>query len=399
MSFQYAQRGSLSIWLVPLMLALLIMLVGVLQHGQMQRQSWTRQITVDHLALSAGVLLAREMNILAMTNRALLANQLVVSQLIGIASWFEMLRTSTTRTATIGAWVPGLNAVTRQIALIVRQSQQPVEHLVRAGIIMQNAITTALSSMQTLVRASFAVMIPATLTDIAKLHTSEPFEFDILHSPTLLPFPLLWWSFIRPRHTGNDDSALLTRMQASMDPFSQHRTYSWFDFFALKIIKTGGTEVTVDQRGRWHWQGLDTLSLHLRAFWSWQELPWGEGARQQQRIDEVERDSFGKSRHYNPRAVSWALSTQRTIQSGQRIYYFDRPQLATEKAPSVFVRSGSAVAKAGIRFYRPQSLFARSDNRLEQANLFNPFWEGQLQSLTQLDRQLLLRQDALEDNQ
>ncbi|PTB87773.1 hypothetical protein C9928_07285, partial [Pseudidiomarina aestuarii] len=65
----------------------------------------------------------------------------------------------------------------------------------------------------------------------------------------------------------------------------------------------------------------------------------------------------------------------------------------------VFVRSGSAVAKAGIRFYRPQSLFARSDNRLEQANLFNPFWEGQLQSLTQLDRQLLLRQDALEDNQ
>lgn len=395
----HAQRGSISVWLLPLLLAALIMLFGVLQHGQMQRQTWTRQVTLDHLALSAGVLLAREMNILAMTNRALLANQLVVSQLVGLASWFEMLRTSTTRTATISAWVPGLNAVTRQIAVVVRQSQQPVEQLIRAGIVMQRAITIALSSVQTLVRASFALMIPATLSDIAKLHTSESFEFEILHSPALLAFPILWWTFIRPRHTGNDEQALLTRMQASKDPFSRQRTYTWFDFFALKIIKTGGTELAVDQRGRWHWQGLDTLSLHLRAFWSWQELPWGEGARHQQRIAEVKRDTFGQSRNLNPRAVAWALNTQRMIQTGHRIYYYDRPQLATETPPIVVLRSGNLVAKAGVRFHRPQSLFARRDERVEKANLFNPFWEGTLESLNQMERQLLLRRDSTAETQ
>ncbi|HET8816913.1 MAG TPA: hypothetical protein VFM61_05630 [Pseudidiomarina sp.] len=387
------QRGSIGVWLLPVMMALTIMLFGVLQHGHMQRQSWTRQVTLDHMAISAAILLAREMNILAMTNRALLANQLVVGQLVGIASWFEMLRTSTTRTATISAWIPGLNAVTRQIAVIVRQSQQPIEQLIRAGIVMQQAITLTLSALQTLVRSSFALMIPTTLSDIAKLHTSATFDFEILHSPSLLPFPIFWWSFVRPRHTGNDDRTLQALMEASKDPFSQQRTYPWFDFFALKIIKTGGTELAVDQRGRWHWQGLDTLSLHLRAFWSWQELPWGEGARQQQFIDHVTRDSFGQSRRFNPRAVAWALNTQRTLQTGYRIHYFDRPQLATETAPSVIVRSGSAVAKAGLRFHRPRSLFARKDQRLERANLFNPFWEGTLQSLSQFERQLLLRRD------
>lgn len=391
MRSRYRQCGAISVWLLPLLMASLIFLLGVLQLGQQQRQQWNQQVVLDNLAVSAGILLAREMNILAITNRALLANQLVVAQLMGIASWFEMLRTSTTRTATISAWVPGLNAVTRQIALVVRQTQQPLEQLLRTGIVMQQAISTALSSAQGLVRVSFALMIPQTLADIAELHQAEPMQLELLHSPGLVPFPLLWWQFIRPHHSGNDDGGLLTRMNASRDPFSQQRTYSWFDFFALKIIKTGGTEIDVDRQGRWHWQGIDTLSVHVRAFWSWQEIPWGEGARQQKTITQVSREAFGRSRALNPRAVRWALATQRTLRAGQRVHYFDRPQLATESPPTLLLRSGTTVAKAGIRFHRPQHIFARSDSRHERANLFNPFWEGKLLDLNQVERQLLLR--------
>ena len=70
------QRGYLSVLLLPILTGLLLLTLALIGNGQQLRQHYYRQTMVDNLAISAAVLMAREMNLLAIMNRAILANQL-----------------------------------------------------------------------------------------------------------------------------------------------------------------------------------------------------------------------------------------------------------------------------------------------------------------------------------
>lgn len=384
-------KGYTAAWLLPILAALMVLLLGVMQRGIEVRESWYQQSIADNMAASAAVLMAREMNLLAITNRALLANELSLAQVVGIASWYQMMKDVAERSAMVSAWIPYLNAVTRTIARAVRQMERPLNQMLRGIIYFQQAITTALRATQWYARAAFALEIPRTLSQIYQQHDQQGSDWQLLHAPGLVPVPWLWWTFMPPRQSGNDQQLSQRLMLASLDPFSAQRTYRWFDLSYLTLDKAGGARLQVDERGIWNWQGVDTVSLHIRGLLDSNEIPVGDGASYLgSEIEEIEADHFGRSSAINPMATEWAEAVQLSMgRVGLPFSYFNRDALTPEHWPQVIVRLPKAIAKAGVFYSRPKRWFARKDAQLEQANLFNALWQERLQPLTQRDRAVL----------
>ena len=385
------QRGYLSVLLLPILTAVLLLLLAVINNGQQLRLRYYQQTMVDNLAVSAAVLMAREMNILALMNRALLANQLGIAQLVGIASWYQMLASTSSRSATVTAWIPYLNALTQQFNQAVQAVEQPLQRVLETGITLQHGLLQGIMSAQTIVRLSFATLVPRTLTDIARLHQLNDLEWRLVHAPGLFEFPLRWWTYIPRQRSGNDNQLLSQLMQHSRDPFSDQRSYDWLRLSSVRVRKAGGTELQVTEAGSWNWQALDTVSLHAQLFWMRFEIPWGDGASYlQQRIQWPDAEQFGHSRQINSRATQLALAIQQRLgSSAPTMHYYHRADLA-EQLPQVIVVAGHTVAKAGVFFSRPSDIFPRTDGIDEQANLFNALWQSPLQSLNARDKAVLL---------
>jgi hypothetical protein len=386
------QHGYLSVLLLPVLTAILLLTLAIINNGQQLRQRFFHQTMVDNLAISAAVLMAREMNILAIMNRALLANQLGIAQLVGIASWYQMLVSTSSRTATVTAWIPYLNALTQQFNRAIQTVEQPLQRVLETGIALHHGLLQGIMSVQTMVRLSFATLVPKTLNDIARLHQLEHVEWRLLHAPGLFEFPLRWWTYIPRQRSGYDDHKLTQLMHHSADPFSQQRSYDWLRLGLLRVRKAGGNELQVTEAGSWNWQALDTVSLHTRLLWLRIEIPWGNASSYlQQRIQQASKQQFGHSRDINRRATQLALSLQQQLgRSAPTMHYYHWPELTPEQVPQVIVVAGQSIAKAGVFFSRPADIFPRTDGLDEQANLFNALWQSRLESLNNNDKMVLL---------
>lgn len=384
-------KGYTAAWLLPILAALMVLLLGAMQRGVEVRESWYQQNIADNMAVSAAVLMAREMNLLAITNRALLANELSIAQVVGIASWYQMMKDVADRSAIISAWIPYLNSITSTIARIVRRMERPLNQVLQGVIYFQQAITTALRATQWYARLAFAMEIPRTLSQIYQQHGQQGDAWQLLHAPGIVPAPWLWWTFIPPQRSGNDAGLSQRLMHASLDAFSAKRSYPWFDLIGLELAKAGGARLVVNDAGAWHWQGIDTVSLHVRGLLDSTELAVGDGASYLgDQIQRIEVEHFGGSAATNPTATEWAADSQLAMgRYATTFSYFNRPQLAPEDWPKVIVRLPQATSKAGVFYSRPQRWFARRDEQLEQANLFNALWQERLESLTLRDRTML----------
>lgn len=385
-----AVGGYLSVFLLPIIAGLLLLFLGAVAQQQALQKRWHLQSAADGMAISAATIMAREMNILSVLNRALIANQVAQAQLAGIASWFQHIKTSSQRLATVTSWIPYVNAVTAQLAKIVTVADQPLQALIQVGMTTQRLLIGAIEIAQVMVRFSFAQMIPESLAEIAKLQNISEHKWSLVHSPGIVPFPWLWWTFITPQSGVNDNRRLATLVMKSRDPFTRSRSYNWFKTGMIKAPKAGGSDLVISQTGQWSWHAVDTVSVHLNLLFLKQEIPWGSGAAfGGDKIARAADSQFGHSKKVNPTATRWALREQIKLSGVTTPRYFDRHDLESDSWPSIVVIFDDVVAKAGVRFSRPSSLLPRTDNKSEKANLYNALWESELQSLNTTEKLLI----------
>lgn len=386
-----ASAGYVSILTLPVVAALLLLLLGsATQQHRLQRQ-WHLQSAADAMALSAATIMAREFNLLAIVNRAIIANQVTRGQLLGLSSWYSNLATAALRLAVVSSVIPYVNVLTRYLATIMQRIEQPLRAIIQAALVMQQVVETVLHTAQWMIRSSFAMLIPKTLTELAQRQQVAEQSWEIFHSPGLIEFPWLWWRVVTPQLGVQDESLLADMVTASRDPFSQSRSYRWLDGGLVRIQKTGGSELQVEQYGRWGWQALDTVAVHINLLFTRQEIPWGYGATYQTTaINRMTNDAFGRSRRSNPRTTRGAVANQHNYGVALNPQYFNQRELLPTEWPAVIVKFDRVVAKAGLRFSRPPQM-PRRDGRIERANLFNPLWEPELQALTTADKLVLER--------
>ncbi|MEA3589143.1 hypothetical protein J6I75_12355 [Pseudidiomarina sp. 1APP75-27a] len=384
-------RGFTSIWLLPILAALLVLTLAVMRGSQNIRSVWYQQNVADNMASSAATLLARELNLLALINRALLANELTLAQLAGLYSWFQMMRDVVDRNAAVSTWIPYLNSVTRQIAVAVGHAERPLTAIIRSTLYFQHLITTALRATQWFARLTFSLEIPRTLAEVLAHHDVEQPSWQVLHAPGLIQLPWLWWSYVPAQHSGNDSGLAHRLMLASMDGFTRERSYKWFSALQVSVKKAGAARLQSDTRGHWSWQSMDTVAIHITGLLDSEEIPWGDGLSYLgHKVSQYGPNDFGNSPTINPRTSAWAQAMQHSLtDTARRFNYFNRRDLEPDDWPQVIVVLNDVTAKAGVFFSRPQSLFPRIDAASEQANLFNSLWQPQLLSLTLAEKGLL----------
>ncbi len=387
------RNGFTTLWLLPVLLGLMLLMLGLLARSEALRTSWYQQTVADNMASSAATLLAREMNLLAITNRALFANELTVAQLLGLASWFQMMKDVADRSAMASSWIPYLNAITRNIANVVQKIERPFYQVLQAVMYFQRMVTIALRATQWYARVGFALTLPKTMEQILARHELPPSKskWQLLHAPGIVSVPWLWWTYIPAQASGSDQKLAHRLMLQSLDPFTKNRSYEWFEAIQIEVEKAGGARLQEADNGEWTWQSMDTVSIHVRGLLDSDEYPWGDGATYLgDEIEGVSATDFGRTSKINPTATQWGVSDQDDFAGGtQRFRYFNRQDLDPNDWPSVIVVLPHAVAKAGAVYSRPGRWFPRADNQYEQANLFNALWQSRLQSLSHLERTLL----------
>ncbi|WP_141656148.1 hypothetical protein [Pseudidiomarina woesei] len=383
-------RGYLSTLMIPVLAGLLALFVGIASSQHEIQKRWHLQSAADAMVLSAATIMAREMNILAVFNRAIVANQVAQAQLLGLSSWYSNIDSASERLALVTFWVPYVNAVTAQLSRIIATIDRPLQQLIQIGLALQETLITAIQLAQVTVRFSFAQIIPESLAQLARLQNIESEQWSLVHSPGLVNFPWLWWTFIPLQSATNDDERLANLIRRSRDPFSKSRTFNWFNAGLVKGKKAGGTELVISSHGDWSWQALDTVAVHIDMLFRREEIPWGNGVSYRgERIGRADPTQFGASARTNPRATQWALTDQVAKGRVNSSSYFDRDDLSAAEWPKVLLIFEQAVAKAGVRYSRPASVFPRADNKPEKANLYNALWQPELQQLTTAEKLMI----------
>lgn len=74
-------------------------------NGTVATERIRMQNTADATAYSTATVLARDMNFIAYTNRGMVANQVIIAQIIGMSSWIHMLDMFAERIDTIMDYV------------------------------------------------------------------------------------------------------------------------------------------------------------------------------------------------------------------------------------------------------------------------------------------------------
>jgi len=92
------QRGQSSIFVLSLTGVILLCAIFLFQSGRVTSQKMQLQNAADAAAYGASVLEARALNFAAYTNRAMVANEVAIGQMVGILSWIDELKSMGTYT-------------------------------------------------------------------------------------------------------------------------------------------------------------------------------------------------------------------------------------------------------------------------------------------------------------
>jgi hypothetical protein len=410
-----------------------IVLYFLFNTGQVTREKTKLVNTADAVAYSAGLLHARALNFDAYTNRALLANEVAMAQLVGLASWTRYLKILGTNAAMQNPSVSELWMFPTFIpsyTLAGSLGPSSADYALKAeeqAFKASDEMARLLQKAQTVLHKTLPAARLGLMNEVAAANYRD--EGSVKVDPLALADG---WSdyggaaFAR-RYSGDDRKrfADLTKAIVAKDGFNPRR--SWFllastitctasnGVFMDWLNRRGGTEmVSYDE-----WKAMDTLS-----WFNWRakgkppvcwltERPLGYG--QQAAFPKVDEDKgnpdyYDGSRFANPAAsVMASMNSGEWKFSGLPSYYelspkalgnadprlgftlrLTRPRnqlrttagaarpksagrLATFDNPAGDVMA--AVAASEVFFRRPEP---RQDGKEELASLFNPYWQVHL---------------------
>lgn len=397
-------KGQTLILMVGVLLLVSLLLFAVTDMGKHARRQWYLQSVADNASYSAAVAMSRQMNFLALTNRALIGNQVAIAQWVGLASYMSMLDKTADNLETVTSFIPYLGQITRALSTIVGRVEGGYQQLARVLIRFQTAVIQGISAAQRLLDASFVLELPLLIQDIVSKHSDE-LSWEAYQGGGVVPFPTLWWRKTKVRSTSNEgESKELEELTLkSLDPFSKYRGYNWIDLFTHKIVKRGGTELSRNRNGGWDWHALDAVSLHGRKWFigSFREqlpLGWGAKAQRQRRYH---RSGYGRAFQNNSMSSELGLAQMGSFNIRQKPFDYMGLRNLNEFGDNtvlISVRNDGeqvAHAKAISEFSRPNAIFPRKDGKHELENLFNALWEPKIISLSDLDKGAIIGREKV----
>lgn len=385
----------------------------------------------DAAVLSAAQWQARSLNYQAYLNRAIVANEVAIAQLVSLRSWSAYIATSTRNASRVANFIPPLAPAMRAIAqgwAVVDSGIQRSAVPLESGISRWNV--DMLNSMQELAHVQAPIAAANLVSQV--MRDNEP-RAVLANSSRLLQARNgnAWVNRLtRQYQRGGGDLARFSQLlAASRDGFTAQRSGDLLPAGSpAQVSRRGGTDLI----GEYSWRGVDTLSAHMDLLITDIEVPLGWGAAESRRRPVSGRGTHGGSLQRNPRAsrqATRALAPGQGYRGLPEIRDVSQPQRRDERslvyslalripgnevptadrlimpsglmladgshaslAPAFAGQSLHALASAVVRFERPQ---ARQDRREEYPSLFSPYWQARLAATPLSDQALTLADRGL----
>lgn len=138
------QRGQVLVWTLATAAACVAVFLGVYGVGQANIEKQKVVNTADAAVYSAAMVEARTLNFEAYTNRSIVANEVVIAQLVTMDSWLRYMGRTADNIGTILQFIPYANVVGRalkQAANVINQIAKTIPPFVP----VQQGIVTALT--------------------------------------------------------------------------------------------------------------------------------------------------------------------------------------------------------------------------------------------------------------
>lgn len=424
----------------------LVTLFFLFNTGQMTAEKTKLVNTADAVAYSAGVMHARALNFDAYTNRALMANEVMIAQAVSMASWTAYVSEHSQSAATLMncrdpyavpvglflfAYVPACYALGLPTGTSTTQlMNQTVPSAAQAVVAAAETAKTLLQAAQKNMAADLYLARASLMQEVADANYVNDGVVHVDKIPLTDNFGPNGANFIT-RYSDNDrvrfkDAAVKA---ANLDEFIPRRSWTSANHMPCflgnkaEFRRRGGTELI----GFDEWRAMDTASLHTWTFnihWfsascDEDEMPLGAGSQGAADTNSGGDNGFGDSKSDNPGASSYASSSdwhysglptfydlqqsalQASDDSTPQLRFAIRLTRTKEQARTSEGRSDvkpsgrlaqfdsnlasdvlMAVSTSEVFFQRP---VPRSDGKTELASLFNPFWQVHLVSTSSAD--------------
>jgi len=415
--------GQALVAVLALLAGMLGAFVLVFNTGQVVNDKIRLTNAVDAAAYSAAQWQARSLNFQSYLNRAMVANEVAIAQLVSLRSWSRYVDTVTTNVDRVARYVPYLGPPIRAL----EEGWDAVDQILDGSLpgiegLLSSWNTHALESAQFMAHQTTLPAAAEIATHV--LQANEPRAIVGQDARLLQARNGAIWQhrFTQRYERGGGDLRRFTQLLAdSRDGFTRSRRSDLFDAGIISLPRRGGTDLI----GEYSWRGVDTLSLHIDVPLAHEEIPLGWGAAEQRRQVQRGRGEHGGSLSRNPSASRRAARAMRPRENYRGIpqirdvvnprsheprplvYSFaahlpagqvrtlDRllmpaglPTLegANESVAPAFADGAlHAISSAEVYFQRPA---ARADRRQEYPSLFNPYWQVRLVPVSSAERQL-----------
>jgi hypothetical protein len=275
------QRGQALLWLLAMSAACCAVFALVYNVGQVTNEKEKTINAADAAALSASLVEARMLNFEAYTNRAMIANEVTIAQLVSLDSWVRYDNKLAYWISMYTKPFPYLNAVTASIASFTQGAVALVDPLVQVGITGAEVANTALWLARENANDLGAVAANQIAGEIANANqTTFNGRFDtkpeLNGSAEALALVLneTAWAKFTTANTGDDRKDARKVILDSRDQFSTYRgagklvdrldallslpKYALLPY--TQLVKTsGGTDLA----GYDHWQAQDSMDATL----------------------------------------------------------------------------------------------------------------------------------------
>lgn len=416
--------GQATLLMLAFLGSMVVAFLLVFNTGQLVNDKIRLTNAADAAAYSAALSEARSLNYQAYLNRAIVANEVAIAQLVSLRSWSDYIDTVTTNADRITRYIPPLAAPMRtleqgwdQVDRLLDSTLPPLE----AGLSQWN--TRVLSAAQSIAHQQ---TLPAAADLVEQIVQANEPRARVSGATRVLQVrnAQTWQHRYTARlQRGGRDLANFTRLlMDSRDGFSRSRRSDLpVQVPLVSLPRRGGTDLI----GQYSWRGLDTLSLHIDLLLDNVEIPLGWGSAEQRRQAIRTRGEHGGSLRRNPRASRLGLASLDPRQSyqgvpeirelldqasrGERTLVYsvalELPAESINTADRILMPGGMAtlegrnqsvspnlsgnalhaISSAGVYFQRPEE---RHDARQESPSLFNPYWQARLVPTSATERQL-----------
>ena len=304
------QRGHATMLTLILFAAVGLAGIGMYNTGRLTTEKVRLQTVADSASYSVSLVIARDMNFKAHTNRAMVANQVVVGQVVGLASWSKMLRNAGQNfslvTDVLGA-IPYVGPFIRALGRALREGARVFDEVVtavaRVLVPVQEGLIMAISEAQRAHHLLTAELARQAMTQVVS--ESDP---DI-GSVSTITQGAVWLQLLDPRsgvlfgeqernepqmrgsYTASanrqrrrmEEFRVVT--ESSRDQFTFERSHTWISTpswlrpLGGRIRKYGGSELVPSQsperREYVHWTAMDTVGIEYRTIGcGWTGLSW-----------------------------------------------------------------------------------------------------------------------------